>query len=76
MGISAHRTVEWREVNQVLDSDDVNVIQEEDNKDNDMYVNKEVVTAESSMRESQKRLISIQSTASRDGSPTKKHQGF
>jgi hypothetical protein len=59
-------------VNEVLDSDDVNITWEEDNKDDDIYV--EVATVESSTRESRKRSISIQS-ASRDEPPTKMHQG-
>ena len=38
----------------------MNIIQEEDSEDEDMYA-EEVVTVESSIHESQKRLISIQS---------------
>ncbi|EDR04579.1 uncharacterized protein LACBIDRAFT_330513 [Laccaria bicolor S238N-H82] len=42
MGIPVDSTDEWRDVNQVLDSDDVNVILEEDVKDDDIYVEEEV----------------------------------
>jgi len=42
MGIPVHKTHEWRDANQVLDSDNVNIIWEEDNEDNNIYVEEEV----------------------------------
>ena len=70
MSIPQINTDIWREQYQVLDSDDIQVIKMEEEED--MYTIDEEVEE---MIHSQKWGISIISTSSGQGSPTKKHQG-
>lgn len=74
MGIPQAKTAVWREHYQVLDSDDIEVIIAEDveEEEGDNYASDEEVEETSRSR---KRGISIASTSSRQGSPTKRHQG-
>jgi hypothetical protein len=73
MGIPQIKTDTWREQYQVLDSDGVQVTKtEEVESEEDMYTSDEEV--EETIH-SRKQGISIISTSSRQGSPTKKHQG-
>jgi hypothetical protein len=79
MGIPCEKTEKWRASNQVLDSDDIMVLQQEgdtedegeddfDGEDQDL-----VLRDVGEVGQSRKRGMSMASTSSRQGSPTKKH---
>ena len=69
MGIPVDKTYEWRDLNQRLDSNNMNIILEEDDEEDDSYVEEELST-----REYWKRSILIQ-LPSWNEAPTKRHQG-
>ena len=69
MGVPQIKTDTWREQYQVLDSDDIQVIRTEEEEY--IYTSDDEEVGET--RCSWKRGISIISTSSRHGSPTKKH---
>lgn len=46
MGIPVDKTYEWRDLNQRLDSNNMNIILEEDDEEDDSYVEEELSTRE------------------------------
>jgi len=85
MGIPNIKTQSWRDENQVLDSDQIRIIEEEDVEDEEDDTSEDEMEdqtiqepyEETVGRRSRKRGMSMASTASRQGSPQKKqHQGY
>lgn len=80
MGIPQEMTERWRADNQVLDSDDIQIIRDEEIDADEESVEEEPdfiyeEEEEARLSISRKRGISAASTTSRQGSPTKRHQG-